>query len=118
LSGVSSSPATGTGAASGTGGAGAVKFEGFDFSSPKDPSKSAKYSFAYAARAAGAMPTSAADAETWFNTNIKSKMAADGHTINWVKGGQFQFTDTTGTFVVDYVRPDAGSSLTLTWQPT
>jgi hypothetical protein len=101
-----------TAAASGTG----VKFEGFDFSVTKDPLKSAKYSFAAAAKAAGSMPTSKTDAETWFNTNIKPKMEADGHRINWVKGDTFQFTDAGGTFVVDYVRGASSSDPALAWQ--
>ncbi len=99
-----------------TAGSGSVKFEGFDFSVVKDPLKSAKYSFAAAAKAAGSMPTSKADAEAWFNTNIKAKMEADGHRINWVKGDTFQFTDAGGTFVVDYVRGAASSDPALAWQ--
>jgi hypothetical protein len=117
LSGVTSASAAATAtSASSTTNTG-VKFEGFDLAVPRDPAKSAKYSFAYAAKAAGTMPTSKADAEAWFNTNIKSRMIADGHTINWVKGGQFQFTDNSGTFVVDYLRPADGGSAVLTWQP-
>jgi uncharacterized protein YdeI (BOF family) len=99
-------------------GSSAVKFEGFDFSVVKDPLKSAKYSFANAAKAAGTMPASKAEAETWFNTNIKAKMEADGHTINWVKGDTFQFTDASGTFVVDYVRGASSGNPALAWQPS
>jgi uncharacterized protein YdeI (BOF family) len=123
LSGVTSASAvaTATGTSSTTAAAtnsSAVKFEGFDFSVAKDPLKSAKYSFANAAKAAGTMPTSKTDAETWFNTNIKAKMEADGHTINWVKGDTFQFTDASGTFVVDYVRGASSGSPALAWQPS
>jgi len=119
LSGVttaSATTATATSATTATTGTGSVKFEGFDFSVVKDPLKSAKYSFAAAAKAAGSMPTSKADAEAWFNTNIKAKMEADGHRINWVKGDTFQFTDAGGTFVVDYVRGAASSDPALAWQ--
>jgi uncharacterized protein YdeI (BOF family) len=123
LSGVTSASAsaaatatssTSTAAATGSS---AVKFEGFDFSVTKDPLKSAKYSFANAAKAAGTMPTSKAAAEAWFNANIKDKMQADGHTINWVKGDKFQFTDASGTFVVDYVRGADSGNPALAWQP-
>jgi hypothetical protein len=119
LSGVTTASATtasATSATTATTGTGSVKFEGFDFSVVKDPLKSAKYSFAAAAKAAGSMPTSKADAEAWFNTNIKAKMEADGHRINWVKGDTFQFTDAGGTFVVDYVRGAASSDPALAWQ--
>jgi uncharacterized protein YdeI (BOF family) len=125
LSGVTSASAaaTATGstttaaAATGSTGSSAVKFEGFDFSVTKDPLKSAKYSFANAAKAAGTMPANKTEAETWFNTNIKAKMQADGHTINWVKGDKFQFTDASGTFTVDYVRGADSGSPALAWQP-
>jgi hypothetical protein len=123
LSGVTSASAaaTATATTSATASAtssSAVKFEGFDFSVTKDPLKSAKYSFANAAKASGIMPTNKTDAETWFNTNIKAKMEADGHTINWVKGDKFQFTDASGTFVVDYVRGADSGSPALAWQPS
>lgn len=112
-----SSTATATTSATATTGGAALKFEGFDFSVVKDPLKSAKYSFANAAKAAGTMPTNKTDAESWFNTNIKAKMQADGHTINWVKGDKFQFTDASGTFTVDYVRGADSGNPALAWQP-
>ncbi len=117
-SAASTSAAATTAAATITSASSAVKFEGFDFSVTKDPLKSAKYSFANAAKAAGTMPTSKTDAETWFNNNIKAKMQADGHTINWVKGDTFQFTDASGTFVVDFVRGAESGNPALAWQPS
>jgi hypothetical protein len=121
LSGVTSASAaataTGSTSTAAATGSSALKFEGFDFSVVKDPLKSAKYSFANAAKAAGSMPANKVEAETWFNTNIKPKMEADGHTINWVKGDKFQFTDASGTFVVDYVRGADSGSPALAWQP-
>ncbi len=56
-----------------------LKFEGFDFNKGADPAKSAKYAFAAAAQKAGSMPTSKAEAETWFNSNIKGEMEKLGH---------------------------------------
>jgi hypothetical protein len=93
-----------------------LKFEGFDFAKGANPAKSAKYAFAAAAQKAGSMPTSKADAETWFNTNIKSEMESLGHKIDWVKGDRFQFTNWQGTFVVDYVRGAASTNPALAWQ--
>jgi hypothetical protein len=109
--------ATNTPGATATIGTSSIKFEGFDFSATKDPLKSAKYSFANAAKAAGTMPTSKAEAEAWFNQNIKAKMEADGHRINWVKGDKIQVSDANGTFVVDYVRGADSGSPALAWQP-
>jgi uncharacterized protein YdeI (BOF family) len=117
-SAASTSAASTAAASTSTASSSAVKFEGFDFSVTKDPLKSAKYSFANAAKAAGTMPTSKTDAETWFNNNIKAKMQADGHTINWVKGDTFQFTDASGTFVVDFVRGADSGNPALAWQPS
>ena len=94
----------------------ALKFEGFDFSKNADPAKSAKYAFAAAAQKSGSMPTSKADAEVWFNTNIKGEMEKLGHKIDWVKGDKFQFTNWQGTFTVDYVRGAASSNPALAWQ--
>jgi hypothetical protein len=94
----------------------AVKFEGFDFAKGANPAKSAKYAFAAAAQKAGTMPTSKADAESWFNSNIKSEMESLGHKIDWVKGDRFQFTNWQGTFVVDYVRGAASTNPALAWQ--
>ena len=62
------------------------------------------------------MPTSKADAETWFNSNIKGEMEKLGHQVDWVKGDRFQFTNWQGTFVVDYVRGAASSNPALAWQ--
>ena len=93
-----------------------LKFEGFDFNKGADPAKSAKYAFAAAAQKAGSMPTSKADAETWFNSSIKGEMEKLGHKIDWVKGDRFQFTNWQGTFVVDYVRGAASSNPALAWQ--
>lgn len=93
-----------------------IKFEGFDFAKNADPAKSAKYAFAAAAQKIGTMPTSKADAEVWFNTNIKGEMEKLGHQIDWVKGDRFQFTNWQGTFVVDYVRGAASTNPALAWQ--
>jgi hypothetical protein len=93
-----------------------IKFEGFDFAKNADPAKSAKYAFAAAAQKIGTMPTSKADAEVWFNTNIEAEMEKLGHKIDWVKGDRFQFTNWQGTFVVDYVRGAASSNPALAWQ--
>jgi hypothetical protein len=93
-----------------------IKFEGFDFTKNADPAKSAKYAFASIAQKVGTMPTSKADAESWFNTNVKSEMEKLGHKIDWVKGDRFQFTNWQGTFVVDYVRGAASTNPALAWQ--
>jgi len=93
-----------------------LKFEGFDFNKNADLAKSAKYAFAAAAQRTGSMPTSKAEAETWFNANIKGEMEKLGHKIDWVKGDRFQFTNWQGTFVVDYVRGAASSNLALAWR--
>ena len=113
--GVAASPtAVPTAAAAGT--TSNIKFEGFDFAKIADPAKSAKYEFAAAAQKIGTMPTSKADAEVWFNANIKGEMEKLGHKIDWVKGDRFQFTNWQGTFVVDYVRGAASSNPALAWQ--
>jgi hypothetical protein len=116
--GLAASPAATTPTATaGTAATGAsLKFEGFDFAKNADPAKSAKYAFAAAANKAGMMPTSKADAEVWFNTNIKGEMEKLGHKIDWVKGDRFQFTNWQGTFVVDYVRGAASSNPAHAWQ--
>jgi hypothetical protein len=115
-SGFAASPTAVTTATAGATGGAALKFEGFDFAKNADPAKSAKYAFAAAAQKAGGMPTSKADAEMWFNTNIKGEMEKLGHKIDWVKGDRFQFTNWQGTFVVDYVRGAASSNPALAWQ--
>jgi hypothetical protein len=115
--GFAASPAaTATPTATATATGAALKFEGFDFAKNADPAKSAKYAFAAAAQKAGSMPTSKADAEVWFNTNIKGEMEKLGHKIDWVKGDKFQFTNWQGTFTVDYVRGAASSNPALAWQ--
>jgi hypothetical protein len=98
------------------GGSASLRFEGFDFSKPNDPAKSAKYAFAAAAEQSGGMPTTKADAETWFNSSIRGEMERQGHQINWVKGDKFQFTNWQGTFVVDFVRGADGANPALAWQ--
>jgi hypothetical protein len=112
--GLSAGPTAAPPAAAGT--TSNVKFEGFDFAKNADPAKSAKYAFAAAAQKIGTMPTSKADAETWFTTNIKGEMERLGHKIDWVKGDRFQFTNWQGTFVVDYVRGAASGNPALAWQ--
>jgi hypothetical protein len=96
---------------------GSVKFEGFNFDSTNNLRESAKYAFAAAAQKSGTMPTTKAEAESWFNTNIKSEMESLGHRINWVKGDKFQVTSPQGTFVVDFVRGADGSDPAIVWQP-
>lgn len=97
-------------------GAGAsVRFEGFDLTRPQDPSRSAKDAFAMAARQAGRMPATKAEAEQWFNQHIRSQMEALGHRIDWVKDDRFQFTNWQGTFVVDFLRGAGGPSPALHW---
>lgn len=114
--GTSLASSAATTATTATTGTSAVKFEGFDFTATKDPLKSAKYSFAQAAKAAGTMPTNKEDAAAWFNTNIKAKMEADGHTINSVSGDKFTFTNWQGTFTVDYIRGASSGNPALAWQ--
>jgi hypothetical protein len=116
--GVGTSPAaTATATTRGAAATGAsLKFEGFDFNKGADPARSAKYAFAAAAQKVGSMPTSKADAETWFNSGIKGEMEQLGHKIDWVKGDKFQFTNWQGTFVVDYVRGAASGNPALAWQ--
>jgi hypothetical protein len=97
-------------------GSGSVKFEGFDFNATNDLTQSAKYAFAAAAQKAGTMPSTKADSETWFNSNIKGEMEKLGHRINWVKGDKFQFSNWQGTFVVDFVRGADGADPAVVWQ--
>jgi hypothetical protein len=73
-------------------------------------------SFAAAAQKSGSMPTTKADAESWFNSNVKGEMEKLGHRINWVKGDKFQFSNWQGTFVVDFVRGADGADPAITWQ--
>jgi hypothetical protein len=117
LSGVqTAATATATNTATTASAGSAVKFEGFDFTKGANPAKSAKYAFASIAQSVGTMPTSKADAEQWFNSNIKAEMEKLGHKIDWVKGDRFQFTNWQGTFVVDYVRGAASGNPALAWQ--
>ncbi len=62
------------------------------------------------------MPTTKADAESWFNSNVKGEMEKLGHRINWVKGDKFQFSNSQGTFVVDFVRGADGADPAIVWQ--
>jgi hypothetical protein len=117
LSGVQTAvAANATAATSAASATSAVKFEGFDFSKATDPAKSAKYAFASAAQKLGTMPTSAADAEQWFNSSIKGEMEKLGHKIDWVKDDRFQFTNWQGTFVVDFLRGASSGNPALAWQ--
>jgi hypothetical protein len=96
-------------------GAMSSKFEGFDLGRAQDTTKSAKDAFASLAAKSGTLPTTKAEAETWFNTNIKSGMEALGHTINWVQGDKFSFTNWQGTFEVDFVRGADGPNPAFQW---
>lgn len=95
-----------------------LRFEGFDLMRPQDPSSSAKDAFAEAAAASGTMPTTKAEAEQWFNDNIRSSMESYGHAIDWVRGDKFQFTNWQGTWVIDFVRGAEGSDPALSWFAT
>lgn len=99
----------------GEGEGGNVKFEGFDFARPQDPQKSAKDAFAKIAREIGSMPLTKAEAETWFNTHVKSAFEALGHKVNWVEGDKFSFTNWQGTYTVDFVRGADGPDPALWW---
>jgi hypothetical protein len=102
--------------AAASGGSSAVRFEGFNFNQDIDPAKSAKYAFAAAAQRAGGMPLTKAEAESWFNANIKSELEQLGHKVNWVKGDKFEFTNWQGTFTIDFVRGADGPDPALAWQ--
>ncbi len=93
----------------------ACVFEGFDFARPQDTQKSCKDAFASLAMKAGYMPTTKAGAEEWFNTNIKAGLTDLGHTVNWVQGDKFQFSNWQGTWVVDFVRGADGPNPALAW---
>jgi hypothetical protein len=93
----------------------ASKFEGFDLSRAQDPSKSAKDAFAMLAARSGRVPATKAEAETWFNTNIKTEFEALGHKVNWVSGDKFSFTNWQGTFEVDFVRGADGPNPAFAW---
>ncbi len=93
----------------------ASKFEGFDLGRAQDTTKSAKDAFASLAAKAGSVPATKAEAETWFNTNVKSGMEALGHKINWVQGDKFSFTNWQGTYEVDFVRGADGPDPAFWW---
>lgn len=93
----------------------ACVFEGFDFARPQNTQKSCKDAFASLAMNAGYMPTTKAGAEEWFNTNIKAGLNELGHTVDWVQGDKFQFSNWQGTWVVDFVRGADGPNPALAW---
>jgi hypothetical protein len=64
----------------------------------------------------GSMPRTKAEAEQWFNSSIRAEFEAMGHTVNWVKGDQFSFTNWQGTFTVDFVRGADGDNPAFAWQ--
>lgn len=94
---------------------GSARFEGFDFGRPQDTQRSAKDAFAMLAQRAGSVPQTKAEAESWFNTNIRGEMERLGHRVEWVKGDKFQFTNWQGTFTVDFVRGADGPSPAFWW---
>ena len=96
------------------GGAG-LKFEGFDFVREQNPQRSAKDAFAKIAREVGSMPLTKSEAETWFNTHVRTPFEALGHTVNWVQGDKFSFTNWQGTYVVDFVRGADGPDPAFWW---
>ena len=95
--------------------ASASKFEGFDLARAQDTGKSAKDAFASLAAKAGSLPSTKAEAETWFNSNIKSGMESLGHKINWVQGDKFSFTNWQGTYEVDFIRGADGPNPAFSW---
>ena len=90
-------------------------FEGFNFDREQNVEKSAKDAFASLASAAGAVPATKTEAESWFNANIKQGMEGLGHKIDWVKGDKFQFSNWQGSWVVDFVRGADGPNPAFTW---
>jgi hypothetical protein len=84
--------------------------------------KSAKYTFAKLAQAAGTMPRTKEESEIWFKQHIKPGMEAAGFQIDWVKGDKAMIhtRENPGGEVVDFVR-GAGSNdpsyQALAWQP-
>ena len=79
-------------------------FEGFNFEREQNVEKSAKDAFASLASAAGNVPATKTEAESWFNQNVKQGMESLGHKVDWVKGDKFQFSNWQGSYVVDFVR--------------
>lgn len=90
-------------------------FEGFNFDREQNVEKSAKDAFASLASAAGAVPATKTEAESWFNQNIKQGMESLGHKIDWVQGDKFQFSNWQGSWVVDFVRGADGPNPAFTW---
>ena len=68
--------------------------------------KSAKYTFARLAQAAGTMPRTKAEAEFWFKQHIAPGMQAAGFQIDWVKGDKAMIhtRENPGGEVVDFLR--------------
>jgi hypothetical protein len=68
--------------------------------------KSAKYTFARLAQAAGEMPRSKAESEIWFKQHIQPGMEAAGFQVDWVKGDKAMIhtRENPGGEVVDFVR--------------
>ena len=91
-------------------------FEGFNFDREQLVEKSAKDAFASLASGAGAVPATKAEAESWFNQNIKSGMESLGHKVDWVQGDKFQFSNWQGSWVVDFVRGADGPNPSFSWQ--
>jgi hypothetical protein len=91
-------------------------FEGFNFDREQLVEKSAKDAFASMAGSFGTVPATKAEAESWFNQNIRGGMESLGHKINWVKGDKFQFTNWQGTWTVDFVRGVDGPNPAFSWQ--
>lgn len=115
LSGVAAPASTGTRPTAAPTGPAPV-FEGFNFERTQDTQKSAKDAFAALARKTGYMPTIKTGAEEWFNSNIKQGLNDLGHTVDWVKGDTFKFTNWQGSYVVDFVRGADGPNPALAWQ--
>ena len=90
-------------------------FEGFNFDREQNVEKSAKDAFASLASAAGAVPATKGEAESWFNQNIKQGMESLGHKVDWVQGDKFQFSNWQGSWVVDFVRGADGPNPGFTW---
>ena len=61
------------------------------------------------------MPLTKSEAETWFNTHVRTPFEALGHTVNWVQGDKFSFTNWQGTYVVDFVRGADGPDPAFWW---
>jgi alpha-glucosidase (family GH31 glycosyl hydrolase) len=74
-----------------------------------------KDAFAMLANRAGTMPTTKAEAQSWFETHIRKGMEELGHKINWVDGDKFSFTNWQGTFTIDFVFNAGGPDPALAW---